>query len=418
MPDASTPIDPSRQTPQQASDPIPIPEADARSRKARTVRIQDILAAHARALDVRLDEGMREMRLAMEAAIRRSDIREVPEAAPAPPPQAQAPPPMPVAPPAPAPAPAPLSPDVAKGLAQQTDERFQALAMRLQRIEDAVRSVAPGETAGLAGKIDALTDGIDRMSDTEGDLYERFVDAQRDALEDLTRRVGIGVAAVIRAMQTELTATITRLELTADASMAVAPDEAARLERTMMAIAERQEAVLDGRLAELRESIGAVPPTDEALVEETTEEAQPAREAEVSKDKEEPLDEKASAEKREAEREAAITTFEDEAWPWPEPDGTEEREPVAKDERATEAPATGDPLAEESVDGRLSEAAEVEPLEQSPATDELVDDEAADAEASVEELPAPKKKRRRRRNKKAAATERETEGETEGETES
>jgi hypothetical protein len=253
-------------------EPIPIPEAEARSRKARTVRIQDILAAHARALDVRLEEGMREIRLAMDAAIRRSGIHEAPAA-----PQPQALPPQPQPPPLTQPLPPPpqvaqpaphMREDVARGLAQQTEERFQALALRLQRIEDALRGVSPGGSGAAAvefeGKLDALADGLSRLADTEEHLVDRFLEAQREGLEDLTRRVGAGVAAVIRALQHELNATVRRLELTADADGASAADEASRLERTMMAIAEHQESVLDDRLNELRRSITTFRPSERA----------------------------------------------------------------------------------------------------------------------------------------------------------
>ena len=266
MPDASSPIDPSRHTSQAepASEPIPIPEADARSRKARTVRIQDILAAHARALDVRLEEGMRDIRLAMEAAIRRTAIHQAPPVAPSVPP---APPPAITPAPAPVPAPAqgPPREDVARGLAQQTEERFQALALRLQKIEDALQAVGGGVNAELEGKLDAVAEGMSRFADAEERLLDRFLEAQRQGLEDLTRRVGSGVSAVIRTLQNELTATVSRLELTADASSGASAEEAWRLERTMMAIAEHQESVLDERLAEIRRSIGAEPRPAEPL---------------------------------------------------------------------------------------------------------------------------------------------------------
>jgi hypothetical protein len=260
MADAAIP--PSRRPQQAPSEPIPIPEAEARSRKARTVRIQDILAAHARALDVRLDEGMRDIRLAMDAAIRRTNIHEAPPLAP-----------TPVMTPAPAPA-QPAAPvsgapreDVARGLAQQTEERFQALGLRLQRIEDALRGMSGGTAGGaIEAKLDALADGMGRFAEAEEHLLERFLEAQREGLEDLTRRVGAGVSAVIRALQNELTTTVQRLELTADASNGASADEAWRLERTMMAIAEHQESVLDERLAEIRRSID---PTQQASIDPT-----------------------------------------------------------------------------------------------------------------------------------------------------
>ena len=250
----SEPIRPRART-DQAADPIPIPEADARSRKARTVRIQDILSAHARALDVRLEEGMREMRLAMEAAIRRTGIHEAPHAAPTfvaapPPPQPVVSQPVPQ-----------IREDVAKGLAAQTEERFQALTIRLQKIEDALRTVALGGGSDeIERKLDALADSVTRSAQSEDQLVERVIEAQREGLDDLMRRVGSGVSAVISALQNELNATVRRLELTSDASGGAAAEEASRLERTMMAIAEHQEAVLDERLTELRQSMTGAEP--------------------------------------------------------------------------------------------------------------------------------------------------------------
>jgi len=371
MPDASSPTDPSRHSPQvdQTAEPIPIPEADARSRKARTVRIQDILAAHARALDVRIEEGMREMRLAMESAIRRSAIQEAPQATPAaPPPQA----PPPVAPPQPAPPPetqAPTLPreDLARGLAQQTEERFQSLALRLQRIEDAVSTVAlaRGDGGELGSKLEALTDGMNRVAASEEDLFDRLLEAQREGIEDLTRRVGTGVSAVIRAMQNELNATITRLELTADATAAVSPGDTARLERTMMAIAEHHEAVLDDRLTDLRESMASFQRTEEtaAEVEEVL-----------------GLDENTAPE--------GPRMGVEEAFPWPEP------VPELADESPTDE-AAPEPAAEDAAAVQEEPAAETAAAGESTATEE---------EPAVEEKPAKKKRRRKKKSPKPAET--------------
>jgi hypothetical protein len=399
MPDASSPTDPSRHSPEvdQTAEPIPIPEADARSRKARTVRIQDILAAHARALDVRIEEGMREMRLAMESAIRRSSIQEAPQATPpAPPPQA----PPPVAPPQPAPLPethAPTLPqgDLARGLAQQTEERFQSLALRLQRIEDAVRTVAlaRGDAGELGGKLEALTDGMNRVAASEEDLFDRLLDAQREGIEDLTRRVGTGVSAVIRAMQNELNATITRLELTADATAAVSPGDTARLERTMMAIAEHHEAVLDDRLTDLRESMASFQRTEEtaAEVEEVL-----------------ALDEKTAPE--------GPRIGVEEAFPWPEPVpelAAEESptdqgapEPAAEDaEAAQEEPAADTATVEES-NTAAEEATETveETTEADPEPEVGEASTATEEEPAVEEKPAKKKRRRKKKSPKPAET--------------
>lgn len=393
-------------------EPIPIPEADARSRKARTVRIQDILAAHARALDVRLEESMREMRLAMESALRRSAIQEAPPAAAPPQPQIQVPPPVAAPQPAAAPEPPPSTlprEDVARGLAQQTEERFQSLAMRLQRIEDAIQTVAlaRGDSGELGSRLEALTDGMNRVAESEEDLFDRLLEAQREGLEDLTKRVGAGVSAVIRAMQNELSATITRLELTADASAAVSPSDTARLERTMMAIAEHQEAVLDDRLAELRESMASFQQTEETAAEV---------EAELE------VDEKTALE--------GPRIGVEEAFPWPEPVPDEA---IAEEARAAEGSDEA-PEAEGRIDApsaEVSDEAEATGEAEEAGAAETAEEEALMAEAEAvadegpadgaergqpqaevgeastgetEEAPAPKKRRRKRKRKKAEET--------------
>lgn len=386
MPDASSPTDPSRHSQiEQPVEAIPIPEVDARSRKARTVRIQDILAAHARALDVRLEEGMREMRLAMESAIRRTAIQEAPQ--PAPQPQVQAPPPPPAPPPAPPPQfqqPTLPPQDVAKGLAQQTEERFQSLALRLQRIEDAVRAVAlqGGDAGELGSKLEALTEGMNRVASSEEDLFDRLLDAQRDALDDLTRRVGSGVAAVIKAMQHELSATITRLELTADATAAVSPGDTARLERTMMAIAEHQESVIDDRLKELRESMASFQQTEDtaAEVEETL-----------------GLDEKTAPE-------GPLIGVE-EAFPWPEPAAEEAIADEVAENGSVKNEVEPQPEPEPEPEPE-SDTPEAKPEPDKAGTDETSSaPEVGKAETEDEEPSAeakPKKKRRRSRKPKEA----------------
>jgi hypothetical protein len=352
------------------------------------VRIQDILAAHARALDVRIEEGMREMRLAMESAIRRSAIQEAPQAAPPAAPPVQAPPT--VAPPQPVPPPetqAPTLPreDLARGLAQQTEERFQSLALRLQRIEDAVRTVAlaRGDAGELGGKLEALTDGMNRVAASEEDLFDRLLEAQREGIEDLTHRVGAGVSAVIRAMQNELNATITRLELTADATAAVSPGDTARLERTMMAIAEHQEAVLDDRLADLRESMASFQQTEETAAE---------------------VEEALSLDEKTAPEGPRIGV--EEAFPWPEP---VPEEALPDDSIADEAaPEPGTEDAPAATEEPAAEQVIVEKADEGPGEDgkepEVVEANAADEEPTEEEKPPKKKRRRRKKSPKPAET--------------
>jgi hypothetical protein len=209
---------------------------------------------------------------------------------------------------------------------------------------------------------------------SEEDLFDRLIEAQRDGIEDLTRRVGTGVSAVIRAMQNELNATITRLELTADATAAVSPGDTARLERTMMAIAEHQESVLDGRLSELRESMASFQQTEETAAEVEDVLA---------------LDEKTAPE--------GPRLGVEEAFPWPEP------LPELADESATDE-AAPEPAAEDAED---AEATQEEPPAETAAaekaTETVEEPEVGEAGITSEEEPAvedkPVKKKRRRKKK-------------------
>jgi hypothetical protein len=190
--------EPSRRRPprQRAADPVPIPEAPSRQR-ARTVRLQDVLAAHQRAVEERIEEGLQRIReaaveAARVAAARAVEIARTPQG--------------------------PDAGDVARSLLTYADERFQAMGLRLQRIEDAIRTLADrrGEPAGArAGDTERLAGLIRDLATTQREVVARLVAAQRAAisrlaaeqraaLEDLGRRTGRGVVAVARKLQEDL----------------------------------------------------------------------------------------------------------------------------------------------------------------------------------------------------------------------
>jgi hypothetical protein len=172
---------------QRTTEPISIPEPAVRARP-KTVRLQDVLAAHQRAIEERIEEGLRQMR-EIAAEVTRQAATEVAEAA--------------------RPAQGPDLPDLAREVLAFADESFQAMRLRLERIEEALRRLAVAQrarpdtdrsaeaTASLAGAIGAL-------AEEQQAALARLAEAQRAAVEDLARRTGRGVVAVARVLQADL----------------------------------------------------------------------------------------------------------------------------------------------------------------------------------------------------------------------
>lgn len=193
--------EPSRRRPprQRLPDPVPIPEATPRQR-ARQVRLQEVLNAHQRALEERIDEGL----LRVQEAVARAARAAVTEAGPAAPPQV------------------PDPGDVSRALMAHAEERFQALGLRLQRIEEVLRALAarPRDArtdARTSAEIQRLGSLVRELGKRQGEAMShlarahhaairRLAEHQRGALEDLGRRTGQGVVAVARAVQRDLEA--------------------------------------------------------------------------------------------------------------------------------------------------------------------------------------------------------------------
>jgi hypothetical protein len=175
-PSQPAPREPSRRRPlrRRAEEPIPIPEAAARTRAARAVKLQEVLAAHQRALEERMVEGLRRIEEALAGG-----------------------PPM------------PDQADVAKGVLAYADERFQAMSVRLQRVEDALRQLA-GELRNGADQeaspegSDGLAAMVTELGRQQQALLETMASAQRAAFDDLGRRTGEGVVAVAIVLRQEI----------------------------------------------------------------------------------------------------------------------------------------------------------------------------------------------------------------------
>jgi hypothetical protein len=110
--------------------------------------------------------------------------------------------------------------DVSRALLAHAEERFQALGLRLQRVEEILRALAAraqGERtdAQVTAEIQRLGSLIRELGRRQGKALsnlarahhaaiQRLAEHQREALEDLGRRTGQGVVAVARAVQRDL----------------------------------------------------------------------------------------------------------------------------------------------------------------------------------------------------------------------
>lgn len=185
--------EPSRRRPPRTrlADPVPIPEAATRQRPS-PVRVQQVLAAHQRAIEERLDEGLQRIRNTVAEAIRAA----APEAGSS-----------------------PRDPgEVSRALLAHAEERFQALGLRLQRIEEVLRALAArpqDDRTGPGDEIERLGTLVRELGRQQGEAMARLARAhraaigrlardQRAAIEDLGKRTGQGVVAVAREIQRDL----------------------------------------------------------------------------------------------------------------------------------------------------------------------------------------------------------------------
>jgi hypothetical protein len=186
--------EPSRRRPPRTrlADPVPIPEAA--TKRPGPARVQEVLAAHQEAIEERLDEGLRRIRDAVAEGVRAAMEEAGPGA---------------------------LDPgEVSRALLSHAEERFQAVGLRLQRIEEVLRAMATRPQGNPTGprpgdEIERLGTLVRELGRQQGEAMARLARAhraaigrlaqdQRTAIEDLGRRTGQGVVAVARALQHEL----------------------------------------------------------------------------------------------------------------------------------------------------------------------------------------------------------------------
>ena len=160
----------------RSDDPVPIPDPRSRSRRKRTVKLQEVLKAYQRAVVGVLEQRIEEASRASAEAARQAVAEALAER------------------------PQRLDDgEVAKGAVAYADERFQALSVRLERIEEALRRLAgerPGPPPG--GAEDEQIEGqLDRIAQAVAGLA---ADNQQlgDQLGKRTRQGVVAVAQVIR----------------------------------------------------------------------------------------------------------------------------------------------------------------------------------------------------------------------------
>jgi hypothetical protein len=162
----------------RSEDPVPLPQGRNRGRRNK-VKLQDVLKAYQRALVELL-----EARMATASQAAAEGARRAVEQALADRPRG------------------PEESDVARGVLASADERFQAVGVRLEQIEDVLRTLAgqgpaaPAPAATderLASRIEGITAAVTRLAEEQGKL----VDA-------LGQRTGHGIVAVARVIRDDL----------------------------------------------------------------------------------------------------------------------------------------------------------------------------------------------------------------------
>jgi hypothetical protein len=215
--------------------------------------VHDVLAAHQRAVDARIEEGLREIRLAVSNAVGR----------------AIDPPPMEVEAPRPE---GPATDDVVRSLVSHTEERFQALSLRLRRIEDVLRQVAKREGPDVDVQIEGLRRSITSIAATQQQELARLIEAQRRGTAQLRRDVRSYAEALRRDHRSSAEALAKHQRATAEVVTselrAAVEQMGARVGRGVAAIAKqlredlaaRQDALVErslrGLAAELRRQGG------------------------------------------------------------------------------------------------------------------------------------------------------------------
>jgi hypothetical protein len=163
----------------RSDDPIPIPDVTARASRTKTVKLHQVLRAYQRAvLDV-VEKRMAGLAEAAAEAARQGVAEALHQG--------------------------PLGPDrgdVAKSVLAHADERLQAMSLRLQQIEEAVRRLAAGVSSSPTNR---SPDGdLSRRLDVIAGAVAGLAEDHRAMVAELGRRTGDGVVAVGRVLRRDL----------------------------------------------------------------------------------------------------------------------------------------------------------------------------------------------------------------------
>jgi tetrahydromethanopterin S-methyltransferase subunit G len=162
----------------RSDDPVPIPDPRSRSPRKRTVKLQEVLKAYQQAVVEVLEQRIEEASRASADAARQAVAEALAER------------------------PRGLDEgEVAKGIVAYADERFQALSVRLERIEEALRRLAGERTPG-----DPEEAEIERRLDSVAQAVAGLAADHQQMGDQLGRKTGQGVVAVAQVIREDLEA--------------------------------------------------------------------------------------------------------------------------------------------------------------------------------------------------------------------
>jgi hypothetical protein len=165
----------------RSDDPVPIPDPRSRPRRKRTVKLQEVLKAYQKAvievLEGRIEEASKASADAARQAVAEA-LAEYPRGLD--------------------------DGEVAKGVVAYADERFQALSVRLERIEEALRRLAGERPATPPGEPE--DEGIERQLDRIAQAVTGLAADHQQLGDQLGRRTGQGVVAVAQVIREDLEA--------------------------------------------------------------------------------------------------------------------------------------------------------------------------------------------------------------------
>jgi DNA-binding transcriptional MerR regulator len=165
----------------RSDDPVPIPDPRSRPTRKRTVKLQEVLKAYQRAVVEVLEQRIEEASRASGEAARQAVAEALAER-----PQGLD------------------DGEVAKGVVAYADERFQALSVRLERIEEALRRLAGERPAPPPGGPE--DDRIERQLDSIAQAVASLAADHQQQVEQLGRKTGQGMVAVAQVIRDDLEA--------------------------------------------------------------------------------------------------------------------------------------------------------------------------------------------------------------------